>query len=143
MYNIFSLIFKYIFIVIIYLFILSIIRLIYLDIKGIDTAPLDDSSYLKLVNKKDTLPFKVKEYYHLADEAYLGRGKDNEIMIKDPYISKKHLRIVKDEGNYFLEDLNSANGTYLNGDRIMDVVQLKNGDRIRVGQVEFLYVGRE
>ena len=143
MYNIFSLIFKYIFIVIIYLFILSIIRLIYLDIKGIDTVPLSDSSYLKLVNKKETLPFKVKEYYHLDDEVYLGRGKDNEIVLKDPYISKKHLRIVEDEGNYFLEDLESANGTFLNGDRVMDVIKLKNGDRIRVGQIEFLYVGRE
>lgn len=88
MFNIFSLIFKYIFIVIIYLFILSIIRLIYLDIRGIDTTPLDDSTYLKLVNKKDTLPFKVREYYHLDEEAHLGRGKDNEIIIKDPYISK-------------------------------------------------------
>lgn len=143
MYNIFSLIFKYVFIVIIYLFILSIIRLIYLDIKGIDTAPLDDSSYLKLVNKKDTLPFKVKEYYHLDDEIYLGRGKDNEIVIKDPYISKKHLKIVKDEGNYYLEDLGSANGTFLNGDKVLDVVKLKNGDRIRIGQIEFLYVSRE
>jgi predicted component of type VI protein secretion system len=114
-----------------------------LDIKGIDTAPLDDSSYLKLVNKKDTLPFKVKEYYHLDDGIYLGRGKDNEIIIKDPYISKKHLKIVKDEGNYYLEDLGSANGTFLNGDKVLDVVKLKNGDRIRIGQIEFLYVGRE
>lgn len=144
MYNIFSLIFKYIFIVIIYLFILSIIRLIYLDIKGIDTQHLDDSVvYLKLINRKDSLPFKVKEYYILDDEVSIGRGNDNKIVIKDPYVSKKHLKIVKDEGNYYLVDLNSANGTFLNGDRIMDVVELKNGDRIRVGQVEFLYVNRE
>ncbi|NLW23046.1 MAG: FHA domain-containing protein [Tissierellia bacterium] len=144
MYNIFSLIFKYIFIVIIYLFILSIIRLIYLDIKGIDTQHLDDSAvYLKLINRKDSLPFKVKEYYILDDEVSIGRGNDNKIVIKDPYVSKKHLKIVKDEGNYYLVDLNSANGTFLNGDRIMDVVELKNGDRIRVGQVEFLYVNRE
>ena len=74
MYNIFSLIFKYIFIVIIYLFILSIIRLIYLDIKGIDTQHLDDSAvYLKLINRKDSLPLKVKEYYILDDEVSIGR----------------------------------------------------------------------
>ena len=47
MYNIFSLIFKYIFIVIIYLFILSIIRLIYLDIKGISQEVSDEGRYLK------------------------------------------------------------------------------------------------
>ncbi|GFN36238.1 FHA domain-containing protein [Tepidimicrobium xylanilyticum] len=143
MFTIISLIFKYIFIAIIYLFILSIIRLIYLDIKGIDTKVLDNASYLKLINRKDTLPFKVKEYYPLNQEVFLGRGKDNDIVIKDPYISKKHLKIVEDEGGHYLVDLGSANGTYLNGDRILDVVKLKNGDRIRVGQIEFLYVGRE
>ncbi len=50
---------------------------------------------------------------------------------------------MEDEGNYYLEDLGSANGTYINEERILDVVKLKNGDRIRVGQIEFLYVGRE
>lgn|SRR5690606_24191785 len=144
MFNIISIAFKYIFIIIIYLFIFSIIRLIYLDIKGISPASINDNStYLKLINRKDTLPFKVKEYYPLGGEVYLGRGNDNEIVIKDPYISKKHLRIVKDEDNYFLEDLASANGTYVNGHRLMDVVKLKNGDRISVGQIEFLFVNKE
>lgn len=142
MYNIFSLVFKYVFIVIIYLFILSIIRLIYLDIRGIDTTSLDHSTYLKLINRKETLPFKIQEYYILKDVNHLGRTNNNEIVIKDPYVSKNHLKLVKDEGNYYLEDLNSANGTYVNGDKLMDVIKLKNGDSIRVGQVEFLYVNR-
>ena len=103
MYNIFSLIFKYIFIVIIYLFILSIIRLIYLDIKGIGTVSLDNGIYLKLINRKDSLPFKIKEYYSLEDFVSLGRGNENKIIIKDPYISKNHLKIVEDEGNYYLK----------------------------------------
>lgn len=143
MFNILSLIFKYIFIVIIYLFIFSIIKLIYLDIKGINSIEMDNSTYLKLINRKDTLPFKIKEYYPLKEFTFLGRGNDNDIVIKDPYISKKHLKIIKDEDNFFLEDLNSVNGTFINGDRIMDAVKLKNGDRIRIGQVEFLFVNRE
>lgn len=132
------------FIFIIYVFILSIIRLIYLDIKGIYPMAVNNSAaYLKLINRKDTLPFKVREYYPLNDDVSLGRANSNQIVIKDPYISKKHLRIVKDEGKYYLEDFNSANGTYVNGDRVMDVVNLKNGDRITVGQVEFLFVNKE
>lgn len=143
MFNLVSLIFKYIFIIIIYLFILSIIRLIYLDIRGIRPVSIKDGAYLKLINRKDTLSFKVKEYYPVEDEVSIGRGNDNQIVIKDPYISKRHLKIVKDEGDYYLEDLNSANGTYLNGDKVMDVVQLENGDRITIGQVEFLFVNKE
>ncbi|MBZ2174118.1 FHA domain-containing protein [Schnuerera sp. xch1] len=143
MFNIISIIFKYVFIIIFYLFILSVIRLIYLDIRGIHPTSLDNTSYFKLINRKDSLPFKVKEYYPLDDEILLGRDNNNQIVIKDPYISKRHLKIVKDEGDYYLEDFNSANGTYLNGDKIMDVVRLENGDRIRVGQVEFLFVNKE
>lgn len=144
MFNLVSIMFKYVFIFIIYVFILSIIRLIYLDIKGIYPMAVNNSAaYLKLINRKDTLPFKVREYYPLNDEVSLGRANSNQIVIKDPYISKKHLRIVKDKGKYYLEDFNSANGTFVNGDRVMDVVNLKNGDRITVGQVEFLFVNKE
>lgn len=143
MYTILSMIFKYIFIIIIYMFIFSIIRLIYLDIKGIDVDSIDNNIYLKLINRKDSLPFKVKEYYPLKGEVTLGRGNNNQIVLKDPYISKRHLKIVEDEGDFYLEDLNSSNGTYVNGEKISDVVKLKNGDRIRVGQVELLYVNRE
>ena len=142
MYNILSVVFKYLFIIIIYLFMFSIIRLIYLDIKGMGLSTYVKDTYLKLINQKDTLPFKIKEVYSLEEDVTIGRSNKNTIMIKDPYISKNHLSIVKDEGEYFLEDLNSANGTFINGDRIMDVVRLNNGDTIRFGQVEFIFVKR-
>lgn len=143
MYNILSLVFKYLFILIIYLFMFSIIRLIYLDIKGMGLVTHAKDTYLKLINQKDTLPFKVKEVYSLEEDVTIGRSNKNTIVIKDPYISKNHLSIVKDEGDYYLEDLNSANGTFVNGDRIMDVVKLKNGDTIRLGQVDFIFVKRK
>jgi pSer/pThr/pTyr-binding forkhead associated (FHA) protein len=120
----------------------SIIRLIYLDIKGIKASPLEKDTYLKLINRKDSLPFKIQEVYNLEDSITIGRSNENDVIIKDPYISKKHLSIVKDEEEYYLEDLNSANGTYLNGDRLMDAVKLKNGDRIQFGQIEFLFVNQ-
>lgn len=143
MFNILSVAFKYVFILIIYLFMLSIIRLIYLDIKGMGLTTLNKNTYLKLVNQKDTLPFKVKEVYPVDKDMAIGRGNQNNIIIKDPHISKRHLKLVKDEGNYYLEDLDSSNGTFVNGDKIMDVVKLRNGDRIRLGQVEFLFVNRK
>lgn len=142
MYSVLAILFKYIFIIIIYLFIFSIIRLIYLDIKGIESMNLDSISYLKLINRKDSLPFKIEEYYSIDDVLSLGRHRDNDIEIKDPFISKKHFQIIEDEGEYYLEDFNSANGTYLNGDKLFDVIRLKDGDIIRVGKIEFLFVNR-
>lgn len=142
MYNLLALIFKYIFIIIIYLFIFSIIRLIYLDIKGMGAISSDTARYLKLINRIETLPFKIKEYYPIDSIITLGRNGDNDIVIKDPYISKKHFRIVEDEEIYYLEDLNSVNGTHLNEEKVLDAVRLKNGDIIRVGQIEFIFVNR-
>jgi len=121
----------------------SIIRLIYLDIKGMGLNTYNKSTYLKLINQKDTLPFKIKEVYPIDKDVTIGRSNQNNICIKDPYISKQHMRIVEDEGDFYLEDLNSANGTFVNGDRVMDVVKLKNGDSIRLGQIEFLFVNRK
>lgn len=143
MFNALSIIFKYIFIIIIYLFIFSIIRLIYLDIRSMDSFSLAGRPYLKLVNRRDSLSYKVRNHYVIDDKITLGRNKDNHIFLKDPFISKNHMIIVKDEGNYFLEDLNSANGTFVNQQKVEDVVALKNGDVIEVGNVEFLFVNKD
>lgn len=143
MFNVLSLIFRYVFILLIYTFMLGIIRLIYLDIRSLYSFEGDGSSYLKLINRKETIPYKIKEEYILGDEIIIGRGGQNNIDLRDPYISKKHARIVSDENQYFLEDLNSANGTYLNNEKVLDAIRLKNGDRIKLGQIEFLFVHRD
>ncbi|AFS77975.1 forkhead-associated (FHA) domain-containing protein [Gottschalkia acidurici 9a] len=143
MFNVLSLIFRYVFILLIYLFMLGIIRLIYLDIKSMYSLEGDGTSYLKLINRKETIPYKVKEEYVLCQEVSIGRGNQNDIVLRDPYISKEHARIILDENEYFLEDLNSANGTYLNNEKVLDVIRLKNGDRIKLGQIEFLFVYRD
>jgi len=104
---------------------------------------LDDKAYLKLINRKDSLPFKIEEYYIIDKELTFGRHGDNDIVVKDPYVSKKHFKIVEDEDEYYLEDLGSSNGTYLNGDKIYDIVKLNDGDIIKAGQIEFLFVNRK
>ena len=42
--------------------------------------------------------------------------------------------------DYFLEDLGSSNGTYLNGGKVLDVTKLRKGDIIRVGDLEFVFI---
>ena len=48
----------------------------------------------------------------------VGRASDNDIQIKDYSISRSHAKIIKKDGNLFIEDLGSRNGTWINGDRI-------------------------
>ncbi|PAB58594.1 FHA domain-containing protein [Anaeromicrobium sediminis] len=139
MYNFFSTIIKYAFILIIYLFIFNIMKMIYLDIQNM-TGLIGNCPYLKLINRKDTLPFKIKEVYPLDKTMSIGRKNDNHITIKDPTISNYQAKIVLNEDYFLIKDENSANGTFINGEKIIDTVMLQNGDRIKMGQVEFLYV---
>ncbi|HYP41860.1 MAG TPA: protein kinase [Chloroflexia bacterium] len=70
-----------------------------------------------------------------------------DLTYNDPaaYVSRQHARIVADAGGYFLEDLGSANGTFLNDRRLPAGVptRLRNGDRVRIGktQVNFILGG--
>lgn len=114
--------------------------MIYLDIRGTSDMNYVADTYLKLINRKERLPFKVQEHYYIGDNTYIGRDDSNDVVLKDRFISKKHARIIKDQGIYFIEDLDSANGIYLNGERINEAIELKDKDLIDIGQVEFLFV---
>lgn len=138
-----SQVFKYIFIIIIYLFIFTIIRMIYLDIRSMKNVEGGkDVAYLKVVNRLDSLNFKMQEYYVLEKITRIGRSSKNDIVIKDNFVSKNHLIIRDEAGKYFIEDLNSANGTYLNGEALYEKTELTNGDRVGVGFIQFLFVDK-
>lgn len=132
---------RYIFIIIMYLFLFSIIRLIYMDIKNMDMkGSFMDAAYLKVVNRLDSLDFKMEEFYVLKGDTVIGRSSKCDIPIKDKFVSKEHLLIREEDGVYFLEDLNSANGTFLNGEEVHDIIELRDGDKIGVGFIQFLFV---
>lgn len=118
----------------------GIIRMIYLDIKGIRKRTLETSTYLKLINRRGELPFKVEESYSITSSITIGRSNKNDIVIKDPFLSKIHARIEKENNQYFIEDANSSNGTFVNDEQILNSIRLEHGDTIKVGQVHFIFV---
>lgn len=144
MYEIISSLIKYIFITVIYLFLLGIIRLIYLDIGSINKRAQGSSGntpYLKLINRRDTLDFKIEESYVLDRNKKIGRARKNDIVIPDPYISHEHARVIREKGMYTLQDMGSTNGTFINGSKLVNgTVALKNGDSIEFGNITFLFV---
>ena len=66
----------------------------------------------------------------------IGRSKISDVYFDDSYLSKQHFVISKEGGNYYIEDLDTENGTMINGIRIMMRRQLSNGDRINAGRLE-------
>ncbi len=145
MYQVISDVLKYIFVIIVYMFIFSVIKLIYLDIS--DTRRfarnLEDAfCYLKLINLRQDFNFKIYESYGIREESVVGRSKKCDIYINDPFLSKKHARIFLSEGKYYIEDLGSTNGTFVNGKRIEPgkCIRIKDSDKITFGTICFLFV---
>jgi sigma-B regulation protein RsbU (phosphoserine phosphatase) len=73
----------------------------------------------------------------------IGRASDCSIPIKDRYLSRRHAEILAMNGAWYVKDLGSANGTYLNGNRLSGDSPLKNGDRIRLGDTEIVFAATE
>jgi pSer/pThr/pTyr-binding forkhead associated (FHA) protein len=69
----------------------------------------------------------------------IGRATGIEIQIEDTYASGRHARIFDRDGIVYIEDMNSTNGTYVNGRRVGAQERLRPDDRIRIGDTEFRY----
>jgi pSer/pThr/pTyr-binding forkhead associated (FHA) protein len=70
------------------------------------------------------------KHYPIDDKAHVGRGTDSTVLINDKKISRNHAELVINEGRLQLIDLNSSNGTFLNGKKITEPKNLTNGDLI-------------
>ena len=69
----------------------------------------------------------------------IGRSVDSPVILSDKEISRQHFRIKKRDKLYIIEDLGSRNGTYVNGERIVNSL-LKNGDKILAGHTEIRFM---
>jgi len=68
----------------------------------------------------------------------IGRKSDNDIVIDNPAVSGHHARVAKVQSVYFIEDLGSTNGTFVNEKRV-ERRQLSHNDRVLVGKHVFVY----
>jgi pSer/pThr/pTyr-binding forkhead associated (FHA) protein len=80
--------------------------------------------------------------FELDGSATIGRSPAAEIQIDDPFASGRHARIFEHGGLFYVEDMGSTNGTYLNGEKVDSQQLLHAEDRIRVGDTEFRYEQR-
>jgi hypothetical protein len=77
--------------------------------------------------------------FDLSDGATLGRAGSADIHVEDPFASSVHARIFARNGFMHVEDMGSTNGTYLNGRQLRKAEQLKPADKIRIGDSEYSY----
>lgn len=80
----------------------------------------------------------ANEYFISDDITTIGRIETNDICIQDDMVSGHHAKILRYQNNYFITDLISTNGTYVNGKRIKKCV-LKDGDTLAFGPYKMLF----
>lgn len=163
MIDIFLTVFRYIFLLMLFVFIFQLIKMVFRDIKygqtggaplpvnraggaaeisGRDIAPLPGAAAGLAVLGSSDPGLQAGNVYPLkgGDELTLGRGGRNIILLGDPYASVDHAAFYGKDGQYWLEDRGSKNGTYLNDIRIDKPTVLADGDRIRIGGVTMQFV---
>ena len=80
--------------------------------------------------------------FELAGVMLIGREKEQaQIHLPHPQVSRRHARIAMEGTTAKLTDLNSANGTYVNGQRIRDIVSLQPGDQLDIGPYALQFTG--
>jgi predicted component of type VI protein secretion system len=80
-------------------------------------------------------------YELVGDIVMIGRAPVNHIVIDNPVVSARHAMLLKVGDSYWLKDLNSTNGTHING-LLFTYGELKDGDTIRFGSVLAIFAER-
>jgi len=143
MYEIIAMSTKYALTFVIYMFILKIAKLIYLDIKTMtiwEDSKIINPHLKRLSSIEQTGANTITEIFPLKNTlTVVGRSLDCEIVIADTHISSQHLQIDKTRQGFTILDLGSANGTYINNVKLSKSVALKDGDEILIGSTKLVF----
>jgi Protein of unknown function (DUF3662)/FHA domain len=99
----------------------------------------DDAERLGLAHEpRASLRVGSKRHELANDKVVLGRSRDCDITLEDPNVSRRHAEIRRENGAFWIVDLNSTNGIEVNGERV-DRARLSDSDTILIGKTELTF----
>lgn len=137
---------KFLFLGLIYLFLFLIVQVVIRELRAPALAPTGGAT--NRAKSRKTAPPKAfatlqvlapenrrGEVVPIDSEITIGRGGGCALVLTDDqYASTVHARVFRRGNDLFIDDLESRNGTFVNGNRISTTTELRRGDRIQVGQ---------
>lgn len=138
-----SVVFKVVLVIIIFIIIIQALKIMSKDVKR--SGLKGDKNFgwkLRLEYSGDGGSFIPGDIIPIGNKLSIGRNQSNQLLLPSQSVSNYHAQIYFEDGRYMLEDLNSTNGTYINGVRI-DKKSLQPGDEIRISQTVFVVLDDE
>jgi pSer/pThr/pTyr-binding forkhead associated (FHA) protein len=130
-----------------YLFFFRVLRAVWAEIRGPKVAvaaarPATPTPKAVKKAERKALPVQLAivepaalkgRTYPLAEELTVGRAAGCQVTIDDTYASQIHARVFSRDGQLFVEDLGSTNGTFVNRQKVHGPQAFRRGDRLQVG----------
>jgi hypothetical protein len=134
-------IFGVVFIIILYVIIYYALKIMYKDVKngGKKRRPpmIKGNFGLEIINSGEGGDLKDGAIIPIRSDLTIGRKDNNSIVLGDQHVSGNHAKIIVRNETLYIEDLNSTNGTCLNGNKINGRVKLTDKDEIKIGTAVF------
>ncbi|MEI6776189.1 MAG: FHA domain-containing protein [Chloroflexales bacterium] len=120
-----------------YFFLWQVMRVVARDLRAGSASSTQPNPYGQLVvSSSGPTGIPVGKVFPLNPMMVIGRSIETEVALNDTFLSLEHARLERRNGVWMLEDLNSTNGTFLNGFEVRALTEVNDGDVIRVGHVE-------
>lgn len=130
----FSVILKIVLVIIIFVIIVQALKIMSKDVKrGGLKSDKNLGWKLKLEYSQDGGGFVSDDIIPIGNKITIGRNESNQMVLPSQSVSNFHVKIYFEDGRYMLEDLDSTNGTFINGIKV-NKKSLQPGDEIRISQ---------
>jgi len=141
----FILLLRILFVFLLYFFLFQIVRTIARELRAVSIATAGGHTSAagpeppqqgRLVLEENTeAGLQAGTVFTLRPGAVVGRRAGSDIFLNDTYMSGEHARLTLHEGHWWIADLGSTNGTYVNGTRIERPTLLPEGSEVRFGRI--------
>lgn len=131
----FVLILRILFIFLLYFFVFQVIRVISRDLRSSAQSdqPTTSMHGALLIDDPGESDLLRGELFHLDPVTVIGRHPKATISLDVTFVSSEHAQVSWERGSWWVTDLHSTNGTYVNGQRIEVPTRISNGDVVEIG----------
>jgi hypothetical protein len=125
---------RFLFLALLYVFLFAVVRVLVRDLRSAAREPGIELGRLRVLASPEGEP-PVGVVFGLDAVTTLGRDVNNAIVVEDRFASAEHAILTFRGRAWYVEDLGSTNGTFVNGGEVDGLAPISFGDELQIGQV--------